>query len=174
MLKTLGMYARRTRRFERQSDVYAHTVTLLDGSTLDLTTLRGHPTLIVNTASKCGFTPQYEGLQRLYDTYHARGLEILGCPSGDFAGQELDAPEEIGAFCQRNYGVSFPLTEKISVRADPHPLWADLARQPGSAAPGWNFTKYLVGGDGRLIARWSTRTTPQDDAIALEIETALA
>jgi glutathione peroxidase len=174
MLKTLGMYVRRTRKVEEPTDIYAHRVKLLEGQELDLSTFRGKPTLIVNTASKCGFTPQFEGLQELYSTYQPQGLQILGCPSGDFAGQELDEAGAIGEFCQRNYGVSFPMTEKMSVRADPHPLWEDLNRQPGSAPPVWNFSKYLVDGDGRLIARWATKTKPTDPAVTAKIEEALA
>jgi glutathione peroxidase len=174
MLKTLGMYVRRTKKLDEPSDIYAHEVTLLDGSKLDLSTLRGRPTLVVNTASKCGYTPQYKGLQELYETYQPRGLQVLGCPSGDFADQELGSADEIGAFCERNYGVSFPLTEKMSVRADPHPLWEDLNRQPGSAPPMWNFSKYLIDGDGKLIARWPTKVTPDDPAVTGTIEQALA
>src|SRR3954462_222988 len=126
MLSTLKKYTKRTKKLDEPTDVYDHTVELLEGGTLDLNSLRGKPTLIVNTASKCGFTPQFEGLQKLQDTYGERGLQILGCPSGDFAGQELDEAEAIGEFCQRNYGVTFPMTAKMSVRADPDPLWADL------------------------------------------------
>jgi glutathione peroxidase len=148
-------------------------VKLLDGGELDLESLRGRPTLIVNTASKCGYTPQYEGLQALYERYGDRGLQLLGSPSGDFADQEFDDAEEIGAFCQKNYGVSFPLTERTSVRAEPSELWSDLARQPGSGPPVWNFTKYLVGGDGRLIARWPTKVKPEDPDIVSAIEAAL-
>jgi len=175
MLKTLAMYLRRgPRRAGETSDLYAHELPLLGGGTLDMRELRGRPTLIVNTASKCGFTPQYAGLQRLHETYGERGLRLLGCPSADFAGQELDDAAQIGAFCSENYGVSFTLSDKLSVRADPHPLWADLARQPGSAAPSWNFAKYLVGADGRLLARWGTRTEPESPEIAAAIERALA
>ncbi|MEA2295575.1 MAG: glutathione peroxidase [Solirubrobacteraceae bacterium] len=173
MLKTAAMYLRRTKQLDAPTDLYAHEVTMLDGSRLDLSGLRGKPTLIVNTASKCGYTPQYEGLQELFETYQPRGLQVLGCPSGDFGGQELDSSEEIGAFCQRNYGVSFPLTEKMSVRSDPDPLWEDLNRQPGSAPPVWNFSKYLVGADGRLIARWPTKVTPHDRELISAIEAAL-
>ncbi|MGH2857418.1 MAG: glutathione peroxidase [Solirubrobacteraceae bacterium] len=173
LLSTMRMYARRNPHLSEPTDLYEHRVTLLDGGELDLASLRGNPTLIVNTASKCGFTPQYEGLQGLYDRYRERGLQVLGSPSGDFAGQELDTAEEIGEFCQRNYGVSFPLTERVSVRADPAPLWRDLARQPGSGPPGWNFTKYLVGADGRLIERFATKVTPQDERVVSAIEAAL-
>jgi glutathione peroxidase len=170
---TLLMYLKRTPKVAAPTDIYSHTVTLLDGGELDLASLRGKPTLVVNTASKCGFTPQYAGLQSLYEQYHDRGLQILGSPSADFAGQEYDNSSEIGDFCQKNYGVQFPLTEKMSVRADPAPLWQDLARQPQSAPPVWNFTKYLVGADGKLIARWATKVKPDDPKIIAAIESAL-
>jgi glutathione peroxidase len=173
LLSTARMYLRRTSKLDQQSDIYDHQVKLLDGSELDLASLRGHPTLIVNTASKCGFTPQYEGLQKLYESYHDRGLRLLGSPSADFADQEFDDAEEIGAFCQKNYGVTFPLTERTSVRAEPSPLWSDLGRQPNSAPPVWNFTKYLVGADGKLIARWATKVKPEDPQIVSAIEAAL-
>jgi glutathione peroxidase-family protein len=173
ILSTLRMYLRRSRKLADPSDLYAHRVTLLDGTELDLEGLRGRPTLIVNTASKCGYTPQYQGLQELHERFGSRGLQLLGTPSGDFAGQEYDDAAEIGSFCEKNYGVNFPLTEKMSVRADPHPLWSDLARQPGSGPPAWNFTKYLVGGDGRLVARWPTKVAPDDPRIITALEAAL-
>jgi glutathione peroxidase len=167
------MYLKRTPKSAMPTDIYSHTVKLLDGGELDLASLRGKPTLVVNTASKCGFTPQYAGLQALYERYHDRGLQILGSPSADFLHQEYDESSEIGAFCQKNYGVQFPLTERMSVRSDPAPLWEDLARQPKSAPPVWNFTKYLVGGDGKLIARWATKVKPEDPKIIAAIESAL-
>jgi glutathione peroxidase len=173
MLSTLKMYLQRTPKLKQPTDVYSHTVPLLAGGELDLQTLRGRPTLIVNTASKCGFTPQYAGLQALYERYADGGLQILGSPSADFAGQEFDEAGEIGAFCEKNYGVTFPLTERMSVRADPAPLWRDLAQQPGSAPPVWNFTKYLVGADGKLIQRWATKVKPEDPQIEQAIEAAL-
>jgi glutathione peroxidase-family protein len=174
LLSTAKMYLKRTSKLDAPTDVYEHQVKLLDGGELDLTSLHGRPTLFINTASKCGFTPQYEGLQKLYERYSERGLQMLGTPSGDFADQEYDDAGEIGEFCQKNYGVTFPLTERTSVRADPSPLWADLARQPGSAPPAWNFTKYLVGADGRLIARWPSKVTPEDPKIVAAIEDALS
>src|ERR1700684_938787 len=168
-LSTLRMYLKRSPKLDQPTDIYAHQVKLLDGGALDLESLRGHPTLIVNTASKCGFTPQYEGLQKLYERYGDQGLQVLGSPSADFHDQEFDEDDEIGAFCQKNYGVSFPLPERTSVRADPSPLWDDLARQPNSGPPVWNFTKYLVGADGKLIARWPTKVTPEDPKIVSAI-----
>jgi glutathione peroxidase len=173
MLSTLKMYAKRTKSLDEPTDLYDHSVELLEGETLDLGSLRGRPTLIVNTASKCGYTPQFEGLQRLYDAYGDRGLQILGCPSADFAGQEHDDAEAIGEVCQRNYGVTFPMAEKMSVRAEPNELWADLARQPESGPPVWNFTKYLVGADGKLVARWATKVTPDDPDLVAKVEASL-
>jgi glutathione peroxidase-family protein len=172
-LSTLKMYFHRTQKLDQPTDVYAHKVSLLAGGELDLETLRGHPTLIVNTASKCGFTPQYAGLQALHERFGDRGLQVLGSPSADFAEQEFDDADEIGSFCQKNYGVTFPLTERLSVRADPAPLWEDLGRQPGSGPPAWNFTKYVVGADGKLIARWSSKVKPEDPQIVEAIEAAL-
>ncbi len=173
LLSTLKMYAQRTPKLSESTDLYAHKVRLLDGGELELESLRGNPTLIVNTASKCGFTPHYAGLQALYDRYHDRGFQLLGSPSADFADQEFDDASEIANFCEQNYGVRFPLTERTSVRADPSPLWRDLAQQPGSGPPVWNFTKYLVGADGKLIARWATNVKPEDPKIVAAIETAL-
>ena len=173
IFSTLTMYLKRPKKLDHSTDLYAHKVTLLDGGELDLATWRGHPTLIVNTASKCGFTPQYEGLQSLYERYHGRGLNVLGSPSGDFGGQELDDSAEIGAFCQKNYGVQFPLTEKTSVRQNPDELWRELTTQPNSTPPNWNFGKYLVGSDGRLIAAWGSKVTPEDERITAAIESAL-
>ena len=136
------------------------------------TTLRGKPTLFVNTASKCGYTPQYEGLQELYTRYADRGLQILGSPSADFADQEFDDAEEIGAFCQKNYGVTFP--SPSAPRFMPTRAAVERpARQPNSGPPAWNFTKYLVGADGKLVARWATKVKPQDPEIIAAIEAAL-
>jgi glutathione peroxidase-family protein len=169
------MYTRRTpEQLSEPTDVYANRVKLLDGGELDLASLRGRPTLIVNTASKCGYTPQFEGLQALYERYSDRGLQMLGSPSADFADQEYEEADEIGAFCRVNYGVTFPLTERTSVRADPSPLWNEISQQPGSGPPMWNFTKYLIGADGTLIARFPTKVPPDDPQIAAAIESALA
>jgi len=173
-LSTIKMYFNRPAKLEEQTDLYNQKVTLLDGGELDLAQWKGHPTLIVNTASKCGFTPQYRGLQSLYEQYHDKGLNILGSPSGDFNDQEFEDESEIGAFCQKNFGVQFPLTERTSVREDPDPLWRELISQPNSAPPKWNFTKYLVGADGRLIDHWGPSVKPTDDRITSAIDAALA
>ena len=173
LLSTAKLYLQRTETADEPTDLYTHEIGLLEGGTLDLRTLHGNPTLIVNTASKCGLTPQFEGLQALYDQYRDRGLQVLGTPSGDFNAQELDEGQAIGEFCQRNYGVTFTMSEKVSVRADPHPLWSDLARQPNSGPPAWNFSKYLVGADGRLLARFSPTTKPGSLRLTAAIEAAL-
>jgi glutathione peroxidase len=173
-LSTLKMYLHRPQRLEQPTDLYAHKVTLLDGGELDLADWRGSPTLFVNTASKCGFTPQYEALQSLYERYHGRGLNILGSPSGDFADQEFDDSDEIAGFCEAKYGVQFPLTERTSVREQPDPFWRELTSQPNSAPPKWNFTKYLVGADGLLIEHWGTTIRPDDEKITAAIERALS
>lgn len=173
-LSMLKMYLQRPQQLDQPTDLYAHRVTLLDGGELDLANWRGQPTLFVNTASKCGFTPQYDALQSLYERYHDRGLNILGSPSGDFADQEFEGADEIASFCKRNYGVEFPLTQRTSVREDPDEFWRDLTRQPNSAPPMWNFTKYLVGADGRLIEHWGSKVRPDSDRITAAIERALA
>lgn len=172
-LSTLKMYLHRQAQLEQPTDLYAHRVTLLGGAELDLATWRGQPTLFVNTASKCGFTPQYEGLQALYARYHERGLNILGSPSGDFADQEFEEAAQIEAFCEDNYGVRFPLTARTSVRQHPDAFWRELTSQPNSAPPKWNFTKYLVGADGHLIDHWGSTVKPEDEQITAAIEAAL-
>ncbi|GGY07465.1 glutathione peroxidase [Paludibacterium paludis] len=121
------------------------------------------PVLVVNTASRCGFTPQFTGLQKLFETYKSRGLMIIGVPSNDFY-QELESAGEIGSFCQANYGVSFPMTGKLHVRGgDADPFFKDLIKATGES-PSWNFHKYLVLPDGKVKA-FGTRTPPESDEI---------
>lgn len=134
----------------------------------------------MNTASKCGFTPQYAGLQKLWETYRDRGLMVIGTPSADFGGQEYSDPTKIRNFCEMTYAVDFPLTEPLHVRGpDAHPFWA-WARETGDArtpplpAPGWNFHKYLIGPDGALEAAFDTRVPPEDPRIAAAVEALLA
>lgn len=142
----------------------------------DLSQYLGSVVLVVNTASKCGLTPQFEGLQSLYDTYGDRGLVILGFPCGQFAGQELDTADEIGEFCQMNYGVTFPMFAKIDVNGkNQHPLFRWLKREkhdPLGKAIKWNFTKFLIARDGTVIERYAPNHEPAD--IAADIESALA
>jgi glutathione peroxidase len=129
--------------------------------------------LVVNTASKCGFTPQFEALEALHKKYSDRGFAVLGFPSGDFKSQEYDDEKQIREFCTLTYGVKFPMFEKVHVVGnDATPLYKDLAQASGQA-PRWNFHKYLLGRDGRLIASWGSKTTPDDKAVVEAIERAL-
>ena len=148
-------------------NVFDFHATALDGAPIDLSRYRGKVLLIVNTASACGFTPQYKGLEDVYRQFRERGLEVLGFPCNQFGQQEPGSEAEIGAFCEKNYGVSFPLFAKIDVNgADAHPLFRHLE----SEAPGllgtqrikWNFTKFLVGRDGKVVKRYAPRTRPEE------------
>lgn len=134
---------------------------------------RGDVLLVVNTASKCGFTPQYEGLEALHAKYGGQGFAVLGFPSGDFKAQEFQDEQEIREFCTLTYGVKFPMFEKVHVIGEQAtPLFRDLAAR--SQAPKWNFHKYLIGRDGSLVADFGSRTTPDDQALVAAIEKALA
>jgi glutathione peroxidase len=137
----------------------------LAGKPVALRDYQGKVVLIVNTASKCGFTPQYQGLEELYKKYQDRGLVVLGFPCNQFLAQEPGGADEIGAFCERNYGVSFPMFAKVDVNGeDAHPLYAWLRDEKSGLLPGdaikWNFTKFLVGRDGQVIKRFSPTTEP--------------
>ena len=137
------------------------------------TTYRGDVLLIVNTASKCGFTPQFEGLEALDAKYKGQGFAVLGFPSGDFREQEFTDEAEIQQFCTLTYGVKFRMFEKVHVVGDAAtPLYRDLQAATGEA-PKWNFHKYLVGRDGRVIANWGSRTRPDDAELVAAIERAL-
>ena len=157
--------------------VLNHQMTLLNGETQDLSAYQGQVVLIVNTASKCGFTPQYEGLESLYQDYKDKGLVILGFPCNQFGKQEQGNDSEIGAFCQKNYGVSFPMFSKIDVNGDEAaPLYQQLKQQApgvmGTKAIKWNFTKFLVSKDGVVLKRYAPTTKPED--IRADIDAALA
>jgi len=133
----------------------------------------GKVLLVVNTASKCGNTPQYEGLEKLYEEYGDDGLVVLGFPSNDFFGQEPGTEEEIQEFCRLTYKVKFPMFEKVTVKeGDAHPFFDQLAADAGTY-PTWNFHKFLIGRDGKLIAEFSPRTKPYNEKIIAEIEAAL-
>lgn len=149
----------------------------LDGTNIDLAQYRGKVVLIVNTASKCGFTPQYKGLEQVYQQFREQGVEVLGFPCNQFGAQEPDGAAEIGAFCEKNYGVTFPLFAKIDVNGDAaHPVFKYLKQAApgvlGTEAIKWNFTKFLVKKDGTVFKRYASMTTPQD--IAADIKTLLA
>ncbi|WP_276351824.1 glutathione peroxidase [Cohnella caldifontis] len=151
--------------------VYEFEVRTLDGRETDLTPYRNKVLLIVNTASQCGLTPQYEGLQRLYDSYAEQGLAVLGFPCNQFGAQEPGTSEEIGSFCRTNYGVTFPMFEKIEVNGpDEHPLYRYLKEQtppPVESTDGekdirWNFTKFLVDREGRVADRIEPAVKPEE------------
>lgn len=148
----------------------------IDGRDVDLAQFAGTVVLVVNTASKCGFTPQYQGLQQLHDTHADRGFTVLGFPCDQFGHQEPGDEQEIASFCERNFGVTFPLFAKVDVNGrDAHPLFAWLRSQRSGLLGGrikWNFTKFLVGRDGQVIKRYAPATKPE--TLAGDIEAALA
>ncbi len=157
--------------------VFDFQANYLDGKPADLSTYRGKVLLIVNTASQCGFTPQYKGLEQLYGQYRERGLEVLGFPCNQFGQQEPGSEGEIAAFCEKNYGVSFPMFGKVDVNGDAaHPLFRYLKESApgvlGTEAIKWNFTKFLVDREGKVHKRYAPQTKPED--IAGDVEALLA
>jgi len=153
--------------------IYDYNAVTLDGEERSLADFKGKVLLIVNTASKCGFTPQYKGLQALYQRYKDRGLVVLGFPCNQFGHQEPGDEVEIGAFCEKNYGVDFPMFAKIDVNgSDAHPLYRYLKSEApgllGSEGIKWNFTKFLVDREGRVIRRYAPKDKPE--ALAADIE----
>jgi glutathione peroxidase len=162
---------------EPAETVYEFSAPLLDGRTVSLDEFRGRVLLIVNTASKCGFTPQYAGLEDLFRRYKERGLAVLGFPCNQFGAQEPGSPEQIGSFCERNYGVSFPIFAKINVNGpNAHPFYRYLKSEKsgifGTAAIKWNFTKFLLDRQGKVVDRYGPATKPK--ALASQIETLLS
>lgn len=155
---------------------YDIRMTSIDGKPMPLSQYKGRVLLVVNTASFCGYTPQYEGLQKLYDSYRDKGLTLIGVPSGDFRSQEYGSNAEIKQFCESKFGIRFPMTEKTSVvgpGAAPFYKWAAATLGPDKA-PKWNFHKYLVGRDGRLVAAFGTKVAPDAAELRAAIEKALA
>lgn len=153
--------------------VYSFTAKALDGSDVSLGDYRDKVLLIVNTASECGFTPQYAGLQELYTRYGSRGLTVLGFPCNQFGKQEPGDAAQIGAFCEQRFGVSFPLFEKVDVKGEQaHPLFRWLTEEApgvlGLKAIKWNFTKFLIGRDGKVVKRYAPTTKPADVAADIE------
>jgi glutathione peroxidase len=152
----------------------------LDGTPATLGEIAGGgPVLLVNVASECGFTPQYAGLEQLHEKYAHRGLSVVGVPCNQFGGQEPGTAEEIATFCDRSYGVTFPLTEKVEVNGEGrHPLFAPLVAAADEAGRsgdvGWNFEKFLVDRDGEVVARFRTKVTPEDPRVMEAVESVLA
>ena len=159
------------------TSVYDFEANRIDGKPVKLSAFKGKVLLIVNTASKCGFTPQFAGLEALHEKYADQGLAVLGFPSNQFGAQDPGTNEEIGAFCVENYGVSFPMMEKIDVNGgNAAPLYQWLTKEKpgllGSTAIKWNFTKFLIGKDGQVIRRYAPLDKPE--SITRDIEAALA
>jgi len=149
------------------SPIYEFTTRTLDGKPLPLADFEGKVLLIVNTASECGFTPQYAGLESLHRKYAARGLAVLGFPCNQFGSQEPGDAATIGAFCEKNFGVSFPLSEKIEVNGEgAHPLYRYLTSEApgilGTTAIKWNFTKFLIDRSGKVVDRYAPTTKPEE------------
>ena len=157
------------------SAIYDFSATAIDGSEVPLERYRGKVLLIVNTASKCGFTPQYEGLETLHEQLSDKGLVVLGFPCNQFGAQEPGTPDEIDEFCSANYGVTFPMFEKIEVNGPGrHPLYAELTAVPDEAGEAgdiqWNFEKFLLSPDGEVVARFRPLVEPEADEITSAIE----
>ncbi len=154
-----------------------HAVKTIDGEETTLASYRGKTLLIVNTASECGFTPQYEGLQALYDRYKDRGLEVLGFPCNDFGGQEPGDEASIKEFCAQRFKVSFPMFSKLHAKGpEIHPLYKTLTEETREGVKGevkWNFTKFLVNPEGRVVARFDTKVDPLDPTVTGAIERTL-
>ncbi|MGH9136223.1 MAG: glutathione peroxidase [Acidimicrobiales bacterium] len=155
--------------------IYDVTINRLDGSPLDLHELADTAVLVVNVASRCGLTPQYEGLERLHEKLAGRGFTVLGVPCNQFLGQEPGTPEEIAAFCSTTYGVTFPLTAKVDVNGDRrHPLYGTLTSTPDASGHTgdirWNFEKFLVAPGGDIVARFEPRTVPEAPEVVEAIE----
>jgi glutathione peroxidase len=163
---------------ETAKSVYDFTLKNSKGKDVKLEEFRGQVVMLVNVASKCGYTPQYEGLQKIYERYKAQGFTVLGFPANNFGAQEPGTNEEIQEFCRINYGVTFPVFSKISVKGeDQHPLYKYLtekASNPEFAGEiKWNFNKFLVGRDGRILARFDSADKPEDAKVTQAIEQAL-
>lgn len=159
------------------SSIYDFEALSIDGKPAQLATQRGKVMLVVNTASACGFTPQFAGLESLWERYRDRGFVVIGFPSNEFGGQDPGSDGEIASFCQLNYGVSFPMMSKVKVNgAQAHPLWQWLTREApgvlGSKSVKWNFTKFLIGRDGKVLKRYAPTDKPE--SMQGDIEAALA
>lgn len=161
---------------QKGGTVYDYSLTAIDGAPMPLADFKGKVILLVNTASFCGFTPQYAGLQKLQQLYGPRGFTVVGVPSGNFLGQEYASNKQISSFCKTRFGINFPLAEKSDVigpTAIPVYKWA-AAELGMSNIPKWNFHKYLIGRDGRLVAAFGTKVDPMDVKVTSAVSAALA
>jgi len=153
--------------------LYSLKTTTLAGQPADLGQYKGKVALVVNVASQCGFTPQYTGLEKLYEEYKDKGAVVLGFPSNDFGAQEPGTPEEITDFCKKNYGVTFPLFSKVVTKSGPDqsPVYGYLGAS--GSLPSWNFAKYVVGKDGKVVAFFNSKTTPESKELRDALDGAL-
>ena len=163
---------------EQQASAFAHPLTALDGTPLDLDALRGRAVLVVNVASRCGLTPQYAALEQLHRRFSPAGFSVLGVPCNQFAGQEPGTAEEIAVFCSTTYGTTFPMTEKLDVNGlRRNPLYAELTRTPDAEGRAgeveWNFEKFLVAPSGEVVARFRPTVDPEAPEVIEAIERAL-
>ena len=179
-MKTLTLLASvllMTTAIAQAGSIYDVTMKDIDGKETSLSAYKGKVLLIVNVASKCGFTPQYKGLESVYEKYKGKDFTILGFPCNQFGGQEPGTSEEIKEFCSSKYNVTFPMFEKIDVNGPKrHPLYTLLAGE-GSPFPGdikWNFNKFLIGKDGKILKRFDSKVTPESPEVTAAIEAALA
>jgi glutathione peroxidase len=160
------------------NSIHSLPLTLNDGTETDFGRFKGNVVMVVNVASQCGFTPQYAGLELLYGKFKDRGFEVLGVPCNQFAGQEPGSDDEIAEFCERNFGVTFPLAAKADVRGrNQHPLYAELTKFKNGLLPGivkWNFEKFLVNRDGVVVARFAPTVEPDAPEVLAAVEDALA
>lgn len=173
---SFGAFMRPDRPVEGKKSVYDFTMKTIDGEDRPLAEYAGKVLMIVNVASKCGYTSQYEDLQKLYERYKDKGFMILGFPANNFMWQEPGTDEEIKQFCTLEYGVTFDMFSKISVKgSDQHPLYAYITSAPGVAGPvTWNFQKYLVDRKGRVVSKFMSGTEPLDDEVVQKVEELLA
>jgi glutathione peroxidase len=174
LMALLGMSA-----MAAEKSVFDFTLNSIDGQPMPLSSFKGKVVLLVNVASRCGYTPQYAGLQALYEKYKDRGFVIVGIPANNFGGQEPGTNQEIKTFCSAKYHVSFPMMAKVSVKgSDITPLYAfltDKGAHPETGGEiGWNFTKFLVGPDGKVIARFDSKVEPESAEVTSAVEKALA
>ncbi len=174
LMALLGMSA-----MAAEKTVYDFTLNSIDGQPTSLASFKGKVVMLVNVASRCGYTPQYAGLESLYEKYKDRGFVIVGIPANNFGGQEPGTNQEIKTFCSAKYHVSFPMMAKVSVKgSDITPLYAfltDKSEHPETGGEiGWNFTKFLVGPDGKVIARFDSKVEPESPEVTSAVEKALA
>jgi len=156
------------------NNIYDFTLNTIDGAPAPLSAFKGKVVLLVNVASKCGYTPQYAGLEKLYEKYKDKGFVIVGVPANNFGAQEPGTNEEIKTFCSRNYNVTFPMMSKVSVKgADKTPLYSYLTEKTGGDIK-WNFTKFLIDKNGNIVSRFESAVTPESADITNAIEQTLA